>query len=174
MVGGLTFEQEQAERKEYVKNIEIEYKYGCYEVGALKFVLISQCAAIEEKLPESCQLLGEFMETVKKDFATAFKLFDDNCTMHQHPRSCYKVGAYLVSGKGEGWNAGMESDYYSIGASESKPDDEKAVRALTTSCFDSQKPTVQACRLLGLIHWNGEKGVREPDSGLAENCMKRQ
>lgn len=26
-------DEEQAERKEYVKNIGIEYRYGCYEVS---------------------------------------------------------------------------------------------------------------------------------------------
>jgi hypothetical protein len=49
-VGGLTFEEEQAERREYVKNIEIEYQFGCFEVDH-HHQRTSRCALMSEISP---------------------------------------------------------------------------------------------------------------------------
>lgn len=75
----------QEERKEYVKNIGIEYRFGCYE----------------EKRADSCQLLGEYMEAIEQNFKAAYTLFKTNCEERKYPKSCYKYGMYLLTGKVE-------------------------------------------------------------------------
>ncbi|XP_043686640.1 cytochrome c oxidase assembly factor 7 homolog [Vespula pensylvanica] len=72
------------EVKEYLKNLHIEYKFGCYS----------------EKNPEVCQLLGDFNETIKKDYKTAAIVYKSNCDERNYPRSCAKYGDYLIVGKG--------------------------------------------------------------------------
>lgn len=80
---GLTLSELMREREEYVANIGIEYRFGCYE----------------EKRAEACQLLGEYFEAVKTDFRAAFDVFRENCEQRRHPRSCFKYGQYLSAGR---------------------------------------------------------------------------
>ncbi|KAI4501918.1 hypothetical protein M0802_003253 [Mischocyttarus mexicanus] len=70
--------------KEYLKNLHIEYKFGCYS----------------EKNPEVCHLLGDFNEAIKKEYQKAGELYKENCDERNYPRSCSKFGEYLVVGKG--------------------------------------------------------------------------
>lgn len=77
------FLREQEERLEYVKNIGIEYEYGCNE----------------EKRADSCHLLGEYREAVEKKFEEAYKLFKSNCEKNKYPKSCYKYAKYIQTGK---------------------------------------------------------------------------
>lgn len=79
------FEAEQNERKEYVKNIGIEYRYGCYE----------------EKKPDTCHVLGEYLEAIDQAFSKALTVFRDNCETRKFPKSCYKYSMYLLQGKGK-------------------------------------------------------------------------
>uniref|UniRef100_A0A1I8B9V6 Beta-lactamase n=1 Tax=Meloidogyne hapla TaxID=6305 RepID=A0A1I8B9V6_MELHA len=81
--GGLTPEEMQKERLEYVQNIGIEYRYGCYE----------------EKQAVSCQLLGEYLEAVEKKYEEAFNIFSENCEKRKWPRSCYKCATYYLAGR---------------------------------------------------------------------------
>lgn len=74
---------EQKERLEYVKNIGIEYEYGCYE----------------EKRSDSCHLLGEYREAVEQKFDSAYKLFKENCEDKIYPKSCFKYAKYIQTGK---------------------------------------------------------------------------
>uniref|UniRef100_A0A0M3I8P6 Sel1 repeat family protein n=1 Tax=Ascaris lumbricoides TaxID=6252 RepID=A0A0M3I8P6_ASCLU len=76
-------ERIQAERREYVKNIGIEYRFGCYE----------------EKRADSCQLLAEYMEAIELNTKGAFSLFKTNCEQKKYPKSCYKYAMYLLAGK---------------------------------------------------------------------------
>ena len=76
-------EETQKERREYVQNIGIEYRFGCYE----------------EKRGESCHLLGEYMEAIEQNFVKSFELFRDNCELRKYPKSCYKYAMYLLNGK---------------------------------------------------------------------------
>ncbi|XGW10186.1 hypothetical protein V3C99_012013 [Haemonchus contortus] len=76
-------EKIQEERREYVKNLGIEYRYGCYE----------------EKRADSCQLLGEYMEALEQNFKVAYTLFKENCEQRKYPKSCYKYAMYLLNGK---------------------------------------------------------------------------
>uniref|UniRef100_A0A7E4WD64 Cytochrome c oxidase assembly factor 7 n=1 Tax=Panagrellus redivivus TaxID=6233 RepID=A0A7E4WD64_PANRE len=73
----------QKEQREYVKNVGIEYRFGCYE----------------EKRADSCHLLGEFTEAIEQNFKAALNLFRDNCVQRDYPKSCYKYAMYLLHGK---------------------------------------------------------------------------
>ncbi|KAI1721240.1 cytochrome c oxidase assembly factor 7 like protein [Ditylenchus destructor] len=131
---GLTAEEIQAERKEYVNNIKIEYQYSCYE----------------EKNADGCHLLGEYMEAIEKNANKAFELFQRNCEQNKHSTSCYRYAIYLVDGK------------------VCERSMTKALKPAKISC-DQKKP--EACKLLSLIHWNGEDD-RAADPKLAEKYMK--
>lgn len=77
------FLSEQNERLEYVKNIGIEYQFGCFE----------------EKRADSCHLLGEYREAVDQKFQDAFELFKKNCEERKYPKSCFKYAKYIQVGK---------------------------------------------------------------------------
>ncbi|VDK20756.1 unnamed protein product [Anisakis simplex] len=128
-------ERIQAERREYVKNIGIEYRFGCYE----------------EKRPESCQLLAEYMEAIEKNTKAAFQLFKSNCDQYDYPKSCYKYAMYLLAGK------------------ECEPSLKKMIEPLEKAC-EANIPG--ACRYLSLVYWNGEPD-RVADSEKAEKFMKK-
>ncbi|CAJ0929152.1 unnamed protein product, partial [Mesorhabditis belari] len=128
-------QNEQEERREYVKNIGIEYRFGCYE----------------EKRPDSCQLLGEYMEAIEQNFKSALSLFRQNCEERKYPKSCYKYAMYLLAGK------------------ECEPDLKKMIRPLEIACDANIN---KGCRYLSLVHWNGEKD-RPANSKLAEKFMAK-
>uniref|UniRef100_A0A915CSS2 Uncharacterized protein n=1 Tax=Ditylenchus dipsaci TaxID=166011 RepID=A0A915CSS2_9BILA len=131
----LTPEQLQKERVEYVKNIGIEYRFGCYK----------------EKKPESCYLLGEYMEAVERNYKESLKLFKENCEERQDGKSCFKYASYLRAGR------------------ECEPSLEKMIEPLETACDQRIAP---ACRLLGLIHWN-KKDAQEQDLATAVKYVKK-
>ncbi|XP_054275791.1 cytochrome c oxidase assembly factor 7 homolog [Macrosteles quadrilineatus] len=72
------------EAKEYVKNLGIEYRFGCFK----------------EKKTEVCHLLGDYLEAVDRNYEKAWKVYKDNCDTSNHPRSCLKCGNYVAMGKG--------------------------------------------------------------------------
>uniref|UniRef100_A0A914Z4A7 Uncharacterized protein n=1 Tax=Panagrolaimus superbus TaxID=310955 RepID=A0A914Z4A7_9BILA len=76
-------EETQKERREYVKNIGIEYRFGC----------------LEEKRGDSCHLLGEYMEAIEQNYKKSYELFRDNCEIRKYPKSCFKYAMYLLNGK---------------------------------------------------------------------------
>ncbi|KAF6202051.1 hypothetical protein GE061_004448 [Apolygus lucorum] len=70
--------------KQYVQNLGTEYRFGCFN----------------EKKPEVCHLLGDFLESISKDYQKASKVYRSNCDDYNFPKSCYKTGTYHLSGKG--------------------------------------------------------------------------
>ena len=44
---------------DYIENLGIEYRFGCYH----------------EKDPKACHLLGDYWESIKKDFSKALKIY---------------------------------------------------------------------------------------------------
>lgn len=72
------------EVKEYIENLGIEYRFGCYK----------------EKKPEVCHLLGDYLEAIKKDFEKAARVFKSNCLDYHFGKSCLKIGNYTLVGKG--------------------------------------------------------------------------
>jgi len=88
--------EDKEETKEYLKNLGIEYRFGCFS----------------EKQPESCQLLGEYLETIEGDLERAVKVYYANCRDSNVAKSCYRY-AHLTH-KGKGCTANMEEalEYY--------------------------------------------------------------
>lgn len=133
--GGLTLEEIKKEREEYVKNIGIEYRFGCYE----------------EKQASACQLLAEYHEAIEQNFGEAFKQFRENCELRRWPRSCYKMGTYLLAGR------------------ECEPSFKKAIEPMRIAC-EGNEP--KGCKRLAQIFWTAEPD-REPESERAEQLMRR-
>lgn len=69
---------------EYIKNLGIEYRFGCYS----------------EKRPEVCHLLGDYFEAIQRDFERAARVYKTNCDDYKFPRSCHKYGNYGFIGRG--------------------------------------------------------------------------
>lgn len=113
--------------KEYLKNLHIEYKFGCYS----------------EKNPEVCHLLADFSEAVKKDFEKAASLYKSNCDERNFARSCSRYGDYLVVGKGCKSNL-KEAYKYMQKACDLNSDSgclHGGVLAITTADLESDVPT---------------------------------
>lgn len=71
--------------KEYIENLGIEYRFGCYK----------------EKKPEVCHLLGDYLESIKKDYDKAAKVYKSNCLDYKFGKSCLKIGNYTLVGRGK-------------------------------------------------------------------------
>ncbi|CAK9811426.1 Cytochrome c oxidase assembly factor 7 homolog [Anthophora plagiata] len=76
--------KDENEIKEYLKNLHIEYMFGCKS----------------EKNPEVCHLLGDYMEAIKQDQTEAAEIFKKNCDESNFPKSCSKYGDFRAIGKG--------------------------------------------------------------------------
>ncbi|XP_043250454.1 cytochrome c oxidase assembly factor 7 homolog isoform X1 [Colletes gigas] len=72
------------EVKEYLKNLYIEYQFGCYS----------------EKNPEVCHLLGDYNESIKTDNKEAADIYKKTCDDMNYARSCTKYGDFALVGKG--------------------------------------------------------------------------
>ncbi|KZC12164.1 Sel1 repeat-containing protein 1 like protein [Dufourea novaeangliae] len=72
------------EVKEYLKNLYIEYKFGCYS----------------EKNPEVCHLLGDYEESIKSDFTVAANIYKKTCDEMNYGKSCTKYGDFRLLGRG--------------------------------------------------------------------------
>lgn len=66
----------------YLTNLSLEYRFGCYE----------------EKSPKSCQLLGEFFESITRETEKAFQVFEANCIKNKFGPSCNKAGHQKILG----------------------------------------------------------------------------
>ncbi|XP_018323562.1 cytochrome c oxidase assembly factor 7 homolog [Agrilus planipennis] len=76
--------QSEEDVKEYLNNLGIEYRFGCYS----------------EKNPEVCHLLGDYLEAVKKEYEKSNVIYKNNCDEFDYGKSCYKYGVYRLLGKG--------------------------------------------------------------------------
>jgi len=94
------------EVKEFLENLGIEYRFAC----------------LKEKKPDGCQLLGDFFESVERNFVSAGKVYKDNCDEHRFGKSCFKYGSYLMTGKGVEQNGGKALEYYSKGCDVGSPE----------------------------------------------------
>lgn len=47
-----------------------------------------------------CQRLADYLEGVKKNYESTAQVLKHNCETNGHGESCYKLGAYYVTGKG--------------------------------------------------------------------------
>lgn len=48
-----------------------------------------------------CQRLADYLEGVKKNYESTAQVLKHNCETNGHGESCYKLGAYHVTGKGK-------------------------------------------------------------------------
>jgi len=72
------------EVNEFLTNTEIEYMYGCHK----------------ENDPDSCFRLGEFFETIRKQWKDAADTYKMCCDKFQNATCCFKAGQYHMLGKG--------------------------------------------------------------------------
>lgn len=73
----------------------------------------------------ACHLLGDYFESIKKDFEKAAKVYRSNCDDYGYARSCLKYGNYTFLGKGKAGTSGSVSEaykYYEKGCSLNEPD----------------------------------------------------
>lgn len=109
---------------EFIKNIGIEYRYGCYE----------------NKNPEACQLLAEYVELIEQNLPKSTKLYRFTCDTYSLGKSCHNYANSLFYGRGTKIDYLKSLDYYSKGCLQGHP----------TSCFNA-----------GQLHFNEHKEVRK-------------
>ncbi|KAL7639290.1 UNVERIFIED_CONTAM: hypothetical protein RMT77_009779 [Armadillidium vulgare] len=158
------------EVKEYLENIGIEYRFGCFS----------------EKNPSSCHLLADYLEAVKKDYDKAAKVYKNNCDDSSFGKSCYKYGNALFLGRGVKKNLKASLNYYEKGctggeansclygglmyvsnskASDEIPKDYKIGMELLQKGCDKDNPT--SCHYLAGMFISGVKNYLEKDMAKA-------
>ncbi|XP_011505210.1 PREDICTED: cytochrome c oxidase assembly factor 7 homolog [Ceratosolen solmsi marchali] len=130
------------EIKEFLNNIHIEYSYSCYS----------------EHKPDGCHLLGDYFESVKRDFKKAASIYQNNCDNLDFPKSCNKFGLWSIVGKGCEKNL------------------QQAMKYLKKSCTLNE---IQGCVALGIltvsfpqIHNNNKDIVIEDGIKVLEKCCQ--
>ncbi|XP_062308308.1 cytochrome c oxidase assembly factor 7 [Osmerus eperlanus] len=129
MAGLINFEDEK-EVKQFLDNLGVEYTYQCYR----------------EKDPEGCQRLADYLEGVKKNYESTAQVLKHNCETHGHGESCYKLGAYHVTGKG--------------GVAECL---KTAYSCFLRSCDAGGKKSLDGCHNVGLLALDGRATDAGPD-----------
>lgn len=69
-------------------------------------------------------MLGDYLESIKKDFEKARKVYQSTCSDYKYPRSCLKIGNYTLLGKGKSGQKGNPSEaaeWYSKGCALGEP-----------------------------------------------------
>ncbi|KAK7583878.1 hypothetical protein V9T40_004841 [Parthenolecanium corni] len=150
----------EAEVKDYLNNIGIEYRFGCYS----------------EKNPEVCHLLGMYFDVIKNDIEQAKKVYKVNCDSYKWSFSCYKYG-YLLDKENkpenvdnvihylnQGCEAGLAKSCYfasvRMGAKAEKNQDlpdresvfQKSLELMNKACTEG---VGRACFNLSSIHYLG-------------------
>lgn len=94
--------QNESDVKDYIERLGIEYRFGCYSEKKPEgekiqnFVIFSAINFVSV-----CHLLGDYLESIKKDFEKASKVYRSNCDDYGYGKSCLKFGHYSFLGKGE-------------------------------------------------------------------------
>ncbi|KAG9350961.1 hypothetical protein JZ751_024850 [Albula glossodonta] len=139
MAGLINFGDEE-EVKQFLDNIGIEFSYQCHK----------------QKDPEGCQRLADYLEGVKRNYEATAQVLTHNCEVNGHGESCYKLGAYHVSGKG--------------GVPECL---KKAYSCFTRSCKAGGKKSMDACHNVGLLAHDGRAMDGGPDAGIAREYYEK-
>lgn len=91
--------------KDYVERLGIEYRFGCYSEkkpeGEIEIRINSVTKKMITKNILVCHLLGDYLESIKKDFEKASKVYRSNCDDYGYGKSCLKFGHYSFLGKGK-------------------------------------------------------------------------
>lgn len=134
-MAGLVDFQDEEQVKSFLENMEVECHYQCYR----------------EKDPEGCYRLVDYLEGIQKNFDEAAKVLKFNCEKYGHGDSCYKLGAYYVTGKG-----GLTQDL------------KAASSCFLMACEKPGKKSVESCHNVGLLAHDGQGAPGFPkDMGLA-------
>ncbi|XP_040263178.1 cytochrome c oxidase assembly factor 7 [Bufo bufo] len=121
MAGLVDFKSEE-EVKEFLDNLGTEYSYQCHR----------------EKDADGCHRLAEYLENIKKNFEATAKVLKINCEQNDHSESCFKLGAYHVTGKG-----GLPVDL------------KAAYNCFLKSCLKGGKKSIDSCHNVGLLAQDG-------------------
>ena len=84
---------------DYIENLGIEYRFACYH----------------EKDPKACHLLGDYWESIKKDYNKSLKIYTTNCDDYNYGHSCHKVAGYKYVGKACSKDADEAYNYFTKG-----------------------------------------------------------
>lgn len=139
MAGLINFEDEK-EVKQFLDNLGVEYSFQCYK----------------EKDPEGCQRLADYLEGVKKNYESTAQVLKHNCETHGHGESCYKLGAYHVTGKG-GVPECLKSAY----------------SCFLRACNAGGKKSIDACHNVGLLAHDGRALGGESDANAARQYYEK-
>lgn len=119
--------------KEYIKNLGIEYRFGCYsekkpdgnitQPHVFLFSIISQSIPNWSYFFLVCHLLADFLEAIKKDYEKAGKVYRTNCDDYKYGKSCLKYATYNFLGKGsKKSDFKLAYDYFEKGCNLDEPD----------------------------------------------------
>ncbi|XP_036378266.1 cytochrome c oxidase assembly factor 7 [Megalops cyprinoides] len=139
MAGLINFEDEK-EVKQFLDNLGVEYSYQCHR----------------EKDPEGCQRLADYLEGVKKNYEATAQVLKHNCEVNGHGESCYKLGAYHVTGKG--------------GVTECL---KRAYSCFMRACESGGKKSVDACHNVALLAHDGRATDGSPEAGVARQYYEK-
>ncbi|XP_035380044.1 cytochrome c oxidase assembly factor 7 isoform X2 [Electrophorus electricus] len=137
MAGLINFEDEK-EVKQFLDNLGVEYSYQCYR----------------EKDPDACHRLADYLEGVKKNYDMTAQVLSHNCEVNGHSESCYKLGAYHITG----------------GVTESL---KTAYSCFVKACNARGKKSVDACHNVGLLAHDGRAQEGGPDPVVARQYYER-
>ncbi|XP_060101968.1 cytochrome c oxidase assembly factor 7 [Heteronotia binoei] len=140
MAGLVNFEDEE-EVKDYLENLGVEFSFQCYK----------------EKDPDGCHRLADYLDGVRKNYEAAAKVLKENCENNQHSESCYKLGAYYITGKG-----GLPADL------------KAAYSCFLKSCEKGGKKSTEACHNVGLLEHDGRGNYDEkPNASVARDYYSK-
>ncbi|KAG7514133.1 cytochrome c oxidase assembly factor 7 [Solea senegalensis] len=139
MAGLIDFKDEK-EVKEFLDNLGIEYSFQCHS----------------EKDPEGCQRLADYLEGVKRNYEATAQVLKRNCETHGYGESCYKLGAYHITGKG-GVSKCLKTAY----------------SYFMRSCQAGGKKSMDACHNVGLLAHDGQAMEGGPDITAARQYYEK-
>lgn len=98
--------------------MDVILKSGLKVIPLFNIECASRCNVIMILCFAVCHLLGDYLESIKKDFEKASKVYRSNCDDYGYSRSCLKYGNYTFLGKGKSGTKGSAAEafkYYERG-----------------------------------------------------------
>lgn len=162
---------------DYLNNIGVEYRYGCYE----------------NKNPEACELLGEFFELIEQNIQRAGKLYRFTCDQYSLGKSCHNYASFLFYGRGVNKDYVKALDYFSKGclqghasscfnAAQIHLGEHKEVRRLIPRDIPKSYTLFEkgcllnnpdSCSLATYLNYSGFVGTKQPDYDKAFKTAER-
>lgn len=139
MAGLVDFKNE-AEVKDFLENLGTEYMYQCRR----------------GRDADGCHRLAEYLENIKRDFEAAGNVLKINCEENDHSESCYKLGAYHITGKG-----GVPVDLRA------------AYNCFLKSCHKGGKKSIDSCHNVALLAQDGRLNDGNPDVRTARDYYSK-